>query len=116
MQKADHETAKKPEPSIAVHAGQTSDREPCSDCPWRIANHGRRHPGGFFRKDNLRRLWNQIRKGGGMQTCRVRRPLEHARGWARQWHVLKDELGGRHVRVRSAAKVMRHVHVRLARD
>ena len=68
MQKADHETAKKPEPSIAVHAGQTSDREPCSDCPWRIANHGRRHPGGFFRKDNLRRLWNQIRKGGGMQT------------------------------------------------
>ena len=69
MQKADHETAKKPEPSIAVHAGQTSDREPCSDCPWRIANHGRRHPGGFFRKDNLRRLWNQIRKGGGMQTC-----------------------------------------------
>lgn len=42
---------------------------PCEQCPWRVANHGRRHPGGFYRKDNLRRLWNQIRKGGRIQSC-----------------------------------------------
>lgn len=42
---------------------------PCNECPWRVANHGRRHPGGFYRKDNLRRLWNQVRKGGGIQSC-----------------------------------------------
>ena len=41
---------------------------PCEQCPWRTANHGKRHPGGFYRKDNLRRLWNQIRKGG-IQSC-----------------------------------------------
>ncbi|MYK88308.1 MAG: hypothetical protein F4018_08150 [Acidobacteria bacterium] len=42
---------------------------PCDQCPWRISNHGKRHPGGFYRKDNLRRLWNQIRKGGRIQSC-----------------------------------------------
>ena len=42
---------------------------PCELCPWRKANHGKRHPGGFYRKDNLRRLWNQIRKGGRLQSC-----------------------------------------------
>ena len=46
-----------------------STGKPCEQCPWRIANHGRRHPGGFYRKDNLRRLWNQIRKGGRLQSC-----------------------------------------------
>ena len=54
---------------VDIHDRQTTATQPCQDCPWRTANHGRRHPGGFFRKDNLRRLWNQIRKGGGMQTC-----------------------------------------------
>lgn len=42
---------------------------PCELCPWRVANHSKRHPGGFYRKDNLRRLWNQIRKGGRIQGC-----------------------------------------------
>ena len=42
---------------------------PCEQCPWRVANHGKRHPGGFYRKDNLRRLWNQVRKGGRIQSC-----------------------------------------------
>ena len=44
-------------------------RTPCDQCAWRVANHGKRHPGGFYRKDNLRRLWNQIRKGGRLQSC-----------------------------------------------
>jgi len=47
----------------------TSATTPCEQCPWRVANHGKRHPGGFYRKDNLRRLWNQIRKGGRLQSC-----------------------------------------------
>ena len=55
--------------SVSVHKGVTTTKEPCKDCPWRVANHGRRHPGGWYRKTNLVRLWNQIRKGGGMQTC-----------------------------------------------
>ena len=42
---------------------------PCELCPWRVANHGKRHPGGFYRKDNVRRLWNQIRRGGRLQSC-----------------------------------------------
>ena len=69
MQEAKTKTSDPDERAIGVHRGQTTDRAPCSDCPWRLSNHGKRHPGGFFRKDNLRRLWNQIRKGGGMQTC-----------------------------------------------
>ena len=43
--------------------------QPCAACPWRIANHGKRTPGGFYTKRNLRRLWNQIRGGGGLQSC-----------------------------------------------
>ena len=31
-------------------------------------------PGGFYRKDNLRRLWNQVRNGGGQQSCHLTDP------------------------------------------
>ena len=44
-------------------------KDPCDQCPWRVANHGKRHRHGFYTKRNLTRLWNQIRKGGGVQTC-----------------------------------------------
>ena len=43
--------------------------EPCDGCPWRTANHGKHHPGGFFLFKNLRRLWSEIRKGDGVQSC-----------------------------------------------
>ncbi len=43
-------------------------------CPWRRGNHGKPTPGGFYRKDNLRRLWNQIRKGQGIQSCHLTDP------------------------------------------
>lgn len=46
----------------------------CGQCPWRRSNHGRRSKGGFYRKDNLRRLWNQIRNGGGQQSCHLTDP------------------------------------------
>ena len=60
---------KNPEKTISIHGDAALKSGPCDDCPWRKSNHGKRHPGGFFRKNNLQRLWNQIRKGGGMQTC-----------------------------------------------
>ena len=44
-------------------------RLPCDACPWRVANHGKRHKHGFYTKRNLQRLWNQIRRGGGVQSC-----------------------------------------------
>lgn len=44
-------------------------RQPCANCPWRAENHGKRTPWGFYTAANLRRLWNQIRSGGGAQSC-----------------------------------------------
>lgn len=44
---------------------------PCAQCPWRVENQGKPTPGGFFTKRNLRRLWGQIRRGGGVQSCHV---------------------------------------------
>jgi len=41
---------------------------PCSACPWRTANQGQRHPGGWYTKANLRRLWTKLRDGDAM-TC-----------------------------------------------
>jgi len=49
-------------------AEQGAVSRPCANCPWRIANHGKRTPWGFYTKTNLRRLWNQIRRGGA-QSC-----------------------------------------------
>lgn len=41
---------------------------PCSRCPWRTSNQGKRHPGGWYTKANLRRLWAGLRRGERM-TC-----------------------------------------------
>lgn len=35
----------------------------CATCPWRLSNQGKRHPAGWYRIANLRRLWNGIRSG-----------------------------------------------------
>lgn len=40
----------------------------CSQCPWRLSNQGKRHPGGWYTKANLRRLWGRLRQGDPM-TC-----------------------------------------------
>ena len=55
-------------PKMTIN-GATTCRQPCAACPWRAQNHGKRHPGSFYTKRNLRRLWNQIRGGGGVQSC-----------------------------------------------
>ena len=36
---------------------------PCRACPWRTANHGKRHPDGWYTKANIRRLWAGMRAG-----------------------------------------------------
>lgn len=41
---------------------------PCAQCPWRTANHGKRHPDGWYTKANRARLWAQLRRGEAM-TC-----------------------------------------------
>lgn len=46
----------------------------CAQCPWRKSNHGKKHRFGFYTKANLRRLWNQIRQGGGVQSCHLTDP------------------------------------------
>ena len=42
----------------------------CATCPWLIENHGKPHPGGWYKPSNIRRLWNGLRSGAapGM-TC-----------------------------------------------
>lgn len=47
---------------------------PCAQCPWRLANQGKRHKHSFYTKANLRRLWNQLRGGGGEQSCHLTDP------------------------------------------
>lgn len=49
-------------------------KTPCPQCPWRISNHGKRHPNGFFTKKNLTRLWKQLRRGGKPQSCHLTDP------------------------------------------
>lgn len=43
----------------------TNDKTPriCDTCPWRVKNHGKVHPGGWYRLANLRRLWAGLRSG-----------------------------------------------------
>jgi hypothetical protein len=48
--------------------------KPCAQCPWRLANQGKRHANGFYTKANLRRLWNQVRQGGAPQSCHLTDP------------------------------------------
>jgi hypothetical protein len=50
------------------------NQRPCDQCPWRLANQGKRHKFGFYTKKNLRRLWNQIRGGGNAQSCHLTDP------------------------------------------
>lgn len=52
-------------PNADVARAATS---PCGACPWRTANHGRRHPDGWYTKANVRRLWSGMRRGE-MMTC-----------------------------------------------
>lgn len=58
----------------------------CEQCPWRLTNQGKRHFGSFYTKKNLKRLWNQIRAGGGMQSCHLTDPThpDHIKAGAKK--------------------------------
>lgn len=45
---------------------QPAATTPCSACPWRKSNHGKRNAGGWYTKANLRRLWAGLRRGERM--------------------------------------------------
>lgn len=49
-------------------AVKPATQHPCVHCPWRAANQGKPHPGGWYTKANLQRLWAGMRRGGDM-TC-----------------------------------------------
>lgn len=69
--------------------------EPCSVCPWRTANQGRRHRFGWYAMRNLKRLWNEIRNGGGCQTCHPTDPShpEHVACGAREGSTPRECAG-----------------------
>lgn len=56
------------EGAILKKGVQPASPKACSDCPWRLSNQGRPHPGGWYTKANLRRLWSGLRHGVAM-TC-----------------------------------------------
>lgn len=49
-------------------------KKACNQCPWRIENQGKPSPGGFYTKQNLTRLWGEIRRGGHAQSCHLTDP------------------------------------------
>jgi len=55
-------------------ADKPSHHVVCAQCPWRLSNQGKPHQNGFYTKKNLKRLWNQIRGGGGAQSCHLTDP------------------------------------------
>lgn len=46
-------------------------QKPCAQCPWRLANQGKRHAFGFYTLKNLRRLWKEVRGGSRAQSCHL---------------------------------------------
>lgn len=79
----------------------------CAACPFRISNHGRKHPENYYSKGNRRRLWNGLRTGDapGM-TCHPTDPQNQPVAervvtrecagamllLAREWHTLSTTL------------------------
>lgn len=43
-----------------------ANQNPCKDCPWRTSNQGKSHPGHWYTKANLSRLWARLRRGESM--------------------------------------------------
>ena len=81
--------------SRAVFAKCEATAAPCPQCPWRVANHGKRTPGGFHTKRNRTRLWNQIRKGGAPQGCHLTDPShpDHIAAGAKEDSTPRECLG-----------------------
>jgi hypothetical protein len=54
------------EPITEPAAAEEPRPEPCRACPWRIDNHSKPHPDGWYTKANRDRLWSKLRRGEGM--------------------------------------------------
>jgi hypothetical protein len=55
-------------PRTTRRAIVTAAPRPCAQCPWRTRNQTRRDRHGFYKLENLRRLWDGLRDGERM-TC-----------------------------------------------
>ena len=60
--------------STASASSAESVSTPCTQCPWRLSNQGKKSKWGFYTKKNILRLWNEIRGGGGIQSCHMTDP------------------------------------------
>ena len=87
-------------PLGAPTAGQTAPAAstPCAQCPWRTSNHGRRHPGSWYTKANIRRLWTGMRRGE-MMSCHPTDPRNPVPDGMRPApsNVVTRECAGAHV-------------------
>lgn len=88
-------------------------KNPCPQCPWRTSNQGKRHFGHFYTKVNLRRLWNQIRKGGGMQSCHLTDPQhpDHIAAGCKEDSVARECPGSVILVLREVAKMANEKNV-----
>lgn len=50
---------------------EASPSQVCKTCPWRVENHGRRHPDGWFTAKKRAFLWSLLRRGEPMSCHRT---------------------------------------------
>lgn len=69
----------------------------CDTCPFLVGNHGKKHPAGWYRRANIRRLWDGLRtaKAPGM-VCHSSDPDSVTYGSIKAIHpdVKKRECAG----------------------
>lgn len=82
---------------------------PCTACPWRTANHLKRHKYGFYTKANLTRLWHGIRRGDP-QSCHPTDPghPDHVACGAKPGSVAQECAGSVILVMREMRKIAAH--------
>jgi hypothetical protein len=80
--------------------------KPCEQCPWRLANQGKKHKHSFYTKTNLRRIWGQLRRGGD-QSCHLTDPShpDHIEAGAKPGSKAKECPGSVIVVLREVAQM-----------
>lgn len=75
------ETAPEPKKENVMLGQKPPDIAVCATCPFRKANHGIKHPAGWYKPANLKRLWNGLRTADapGM-TCHSSDPRSNEYG------------------------------------
>lgn len=88
-------------------------KKPCAQCPWRLTNQCKSSPGGFYTKRNLRRMWNQLRRGGNRQSCHLTDPghIDHIAAGA-PFNATPQECPGSAILiVRELKRILSSVHI-----